>query len=191
MLYSGLSNAGQQSGSATNPATDKATSLMNTIQAGVTAAQQYASIEQSIIGDIQNSQQNVATLADCWSTVASSTTATPAQVAQGNTGFSSAVSTVTQLQGQVIQSNAKITAANASIARLQELQTGLLLATVSSDVDQVQSQLSALQNAGNPRIYTSTDITSAQQDRTSQQSQLASTDQTTSTQLAQCYAIGQ
>ncbi len=192
VLYGGLANAGQASASTgPNAATSQAQTLMSSIQAGVTAAQQYATIEQGAISDIQNSQRNLATLADCWSKVASSTSATSGDQAQGSAGFASTVSTITQLQTQVTQYNAKIAAANTSIARLQSLQTDLLLATLASDVSNVQAQFNSLKVTNNPRFYTSTDVTTAQQDRSSTQSSLTSVNQTTSTQLAQCYAIGQ
>src|SRR6185503_4713615 len=97
VLYNGLANANNVGQAAGNPATTQAQSLMNDIQTGVTAAQQYASIAQGTITDIQNSQKNIATLADCWSKLASSTTASPSANAQGNAGFTSAVSAITAL----------------------------------------------------------------------------------------------
>lgn len=192
VLYGGLANAGQASASGPNAATTQAQSLMNSIQSGVTAAQQYATIEQGAISDIQSSQRNLATLADCWSKVASSTIASPDAQAQGASGFNSTVASITSLQDQVAQYNNKIVAANASIVQLQSLQTDLLLATVASDVNTVSSRLTAFKSANNPHFYTSTDVTTAQQDRASVQSNLLNgINQDASTQLAQCYAVSQ
>lgn len=191
VLYGGLTNANQANASDSNPATTKAQRLMNEIQASVTAAQQYASIKQRSIADIQVGQQNLAVLGNCWAHATSTPGASPAAIAAGTDGFNNVVSTLSQLQAQIEVQNNKIAAANTSITRLQSMQTDLLLATVPGDVTSVETQLAAFKTANNPRFYIESDTTAATQDRQTLQSQMAGINQNTSAQLTQCYALSQ
>lgn len=189
LLYSGLSNVNKAGDNTNAKATDKATALMETIQGGVTAAQQYASTKQRAIVDIQTTQQNLAALADCWSRVASSSRPTPDQITLANTNFADSIAKITDLQTKVVDHNSKIGAANTSIARLQELQTDLLLATVAKDVTAVDKAYKSLQTSNNPHVFSEADVTSAQQDRQTLQSGMSGINQTYGASLAQCRAI--
>lgn len=189
LLYSGLSNVNKAGDNTNTKATDKATALMETIQGGVTAAQQYASTKQRSIVDIQTTQQNLATLADCWSRVASSSRPTPDQITLANTNFADSIAKITDLQTKVVDHNGKIATANTSIARLQELQTDLLLATVAKDVTAVDNAYKSLQASNNPHVFSEADVTSAQQDRQTLQGGMSGINQTYGASLAQCRAI--
>jgi hypothetical protein len=168
----------------------QADTLMGQLQGGVQYAQQYATVEQRIITDIQTAQQSLTTLQNCWAQATSSPNLTPAQVTQANNGAADAASKLAQLEGQVGLYNAKITDANGSITALQELQTDLLMASVAADVTRVQTRLNAIMSSGNPEIFTAADVTTAQQDRDSNQSDLSVLSTQTSAQLQQCYAFG-
>lgn len=189
LLYNGLANVSPSDDFTDKKSTSKAQTLMETLGNSVSSAQQYAGIKQRTISDIQAAQQNLATLADCWSRVASSTTLSSDKVMQGSAGFTSAVANITSLQSQITQINDKITSANSTITKLQEFQTDLLLATVAKDVDTVQGSYNAIKNTDTPHLYDATDVTNAQQDRQSVQSQVATLNQSTATQLTQCHAI--
>ncbi len=189
LLYNGLANVSPSDDFTDKKSTSKAQTLMETLGNSVSSAQQYAGVKQRTISDIQAAQQNLATVADCWSRVASSTTLSGDKVAQGSAGFASAVANITSLQSQITQINDKITSANSTITKLQELQTDLLLATVAKDVDTVQSSYNAIKSTDTPHLYDATDVTNAQQDRQSIQSQVTTLNQSTATQLTQCHAI--
>jgi hypothetical protein len=190
VLYGGLFGAGDATDNSTpNAATTEAQDLMNTLQAGVTAGQQYAGIEQRSILDIQSSQSSLTTLANCWAKATSTSGATADQISQGEAGFTSATGQIAQLQTQVNSLNSQITAANSSITQLQSLQTDLLLATTQADVTTAHTYYNSLVAAGTPHIYTSTDVTAATQDRTTLQGQLSTLNTATQASLTQCYAL--
>ncbi len=190
-LYGGLSNINSNN-SASNTDTKAQTvagALMTEIQTAVTAAQQYATTEQRIITDVQTAQSNLIELQNCWLTASSSSTLTASQIATAQTGAVAAALKVSQLEAMVTVYNQNIEKANNSIQVEQELQTDLLLATVAADVNSVKATWTTMKSSDTPHIYTATDVTSAQQDRTGMQSNLASINIDTSTKLQQCNAL--
>jgi hypothetical protein len=191
-LMSGLTSTASAStgGSVDTKGQNQADSLMSELQGDVQYAQQYATVEQRIITDIQSAQQSLSTLQNCWANATSSSSLTPGQISQATDGAADAAGKIAQLETQVALYNSNITDANASIAALQELQTDLLMANFASDVSRIQTRFNTLKSAGNPQIYTAADVTTAQQDRDSSQSDLSALSTQTSAQLQQCYALG-
>ena len=188
----GLSNVNKKSNSANNTPTaaqTQAERLMSEMQTTVADTQQYATLEQRIISDIQTTQQNLTELQNCWVNASSSPTLTSAQLTTAQTGANAAVTKIIELEALVSNHNANITRANASIIAVQEVQTDLLFASVAADITAIQTRWSAMKTANNPRIYTKADITLSQQDRTSVQTNMASINTDTTARLQQCYAL--
>ena len=186
---SNLSGGGPSStGGGTQPGADLAQQLLTQMQGDTNTAQQYGYIEQGSIQDIQNTQAQLQTLANCWGSAATSTAFSADKQAQAAANASSTEAQITSLQQQVDADNNQITIANSAIALLQQLQTQVLNANSASDVQTVQTTYTTDQSNGS--LITVTDLTTAQQNRTTLQSQLATINQDTSTQLQQCYAFG-
>jgi hypothetical protein len=162
---------------------------MKTLQSGVTNATQYAAVSQRSIIDIQTSQQNLATLANCWSLATTSSSATPEDITRGNDGFTDTLTKIINLQTKIDGYNGKITAANTSIASLQNIQTKLLLATTPADLEKVQTRYQNLKTSGSPHIYTAADIDTADDDRETLRGELLVTNQAASLELSQCYDV--
>jgi hypothetical protein len=160
--------------------------LLTQLQGLVTTAQQFGQTQQGSIRDIESTQQQLSMLANCWQGIASTT----GDAAKQQTAARNASSTLATLHGydaQVASLNADITRANGAIATLQGLQTKTLAVGSTADVAAVQNLLNGAQAGG--LLVASTDLTQAQQDRTSLQSQLASVNQTTQAGLQQCNAF--
>jgi hypothetical protein len=195
ILGNGLFNTNKASANnsvyAVNPAQTAATNLINEIRGVVTSAQQYGSVEQRTITDIQAQQQGLTTLLNCWLAASSSVTLTPSQVASARTEGDAATQKIYQLQALIDLHNQNITTANNSIANFQELQTGLILANTPADVTEGQNTWSSIKATDLPHVYTGSDVISAQQDRASTQSNLTNINTETSAKLQQCYALEQ
>lgn len=195
-IYQGLSNLSGFGGYANNfsnaqnqQASAAAQTLLTNLQAAVQVAQQYGVAEQGSISDLQNAQSQLVTLDSCWSTVASSTTLTAGQTVQAGNNAVSAEASIQNLEVRITLYNANITRANSAIVKVQEFQTSALAATTLAQVQAVSTQFTAAQSSG--VLITQTDVVSAQQDRTTLQNEMNALNQTTSTQLNQCYAFGQ
>lgn len=191
-LYKGFSNANNDTtGDKTDtPAEAAAKALMAELRAAVTNAQQYATVAQRTISDVQTAQANLIDLQNCWYSASTTPNLTPAQAATVKTGVVAAQTRVTQLEAMVTRYNQNIKKANASIQKTQELQTDLLLATVAKDVTEVKNIWETLKAGAAIHVYTTTDVSLAQQDRTTTQGSLASINIDTSAKLQQCNAIG-
>ena len=194
VLYQGLSTLSGQSGYASNyltpeqqKAQDDAQALLNQMQGYLQVAQQYGSAQQGSISDIQNAQNKLSTLANCWETASSSASHTESQRATARVNADNALAALHSYDAQIGAYNANITRANTGIAKLQELQTLVLGVTSAADVAAVKT---AYDNAlASGAIITSADVTTAQQDRSALQSRLASRNQQTESELNQCYAF--
>src|SRR3989344_1533557 len=154
-------------------AVGEAGELLRALQAAVQRAQQYGSTQQGSIVDIQNTQNNLATLQDCWE------------------GRSSSQADEAEAQIQVLETrippyNNNITRANAALARIQQIQTQALSASNLAQVRAAAAALTQAESSG--ALITSAEIVSAQQNRTTLQSEMASINQQTSAELNQCYA---
>jgi hypothetical protein len=195
-IYNGLSNLSGFGGYANNfsnsqnqQASAVAQTLLTQLQSAVQTAQQYGVAQQGSISDLQNAQGQLVVLDSCWSTVASSTTLTAGQTVQAGNNAISAEASIQNLETRIALYNANITHANSAIVKVQELQTAALAATTLAQVQAVSTQFSAAQSSG--VLITQTDVVSAQQDRTTLQNEMNALNQTTATQLNQCYAFGQ
>ena len=193
-LQNGLSNLSGTQGYASNfltpdqqQAQKKGNDLLVTLQAAQQAATQYGQTEQGSISDIQNTQRQMETLSNCWEGIASGSNYTPSQQTQAAQQASSTQDSIAALEAQVAVHNNNITRANAAIAALQTLQTQTLSVTSSGDVSKIQDEFSAAAASG--QLIAGADVTQAQQDRTTLQSQLAAQNANTAASLTQCQAI--
>ncbi len=189
-LYGGLANANTGITNPLAPAIDQGASaqakaLLESLQASANAAVQYGSTKQGSASDIQQVQQNFNSLYNCWQTVASSTALTAGQQAEGTQGASSANTQILQLQAQVDALNNDITRANTAIASIQNLQSQVLFAATPEDVTAAAYAV----QAASASLISAADVTTAQQNRASLQTQLTSTNQQAQTGLTQCRAM--
>ena len=164
-----------------------AEAMLADMQGKVVIAQQYGSVMQGGIGDIQNTQNKLNTLANCWETASSSASHTDAQRAAARVNADNALAALHSYDAKVNLYNANITRANAGIAKLQELQTLVLGVTSPADVAAVKAAYGSALASG--VIATSADVTTAQQDRAALQSELAGRNQQTDSELTQCYVF--
>ena len=188
-LYGGLSNLSGQNGYANTfmnaqdqQAVEAAEALLANLQASAIHAQQYGSVKQGSISDIQNSQNLLQSLANCWSVTASSSGLT---VPQQNTALSNvhiANDSITALEARITIFNNEITR-----AKLEQFQTGALAAATKAEIDSIAASFQTARNAGT--IMSQADVTTAQQDRTALQGEMSSLNQTTNSQITQCYAF--
>jgi len=176
VLQKGLANAGR-SGSQINvqdaEAAAEAGELLQALQNATQLAQQYGSVQQGSIQDIQNAQRNLANLQECWDGKSSS-------------NANAAEAQIDLLETRITQFNNNITRANAAIAQIQQIQSQALLATNVTGVRAAAQALYNAQTSGS--IITQTDVVNAQQNRTTLQSEMAAINQQTSIGLNQCYA---
>lgn len=192
-LQQGLSNISGTQGYASNfltpdqqQAQSAGNSFLTTLQAAQQVSQQYGAIKQGSITDIQNSQQQLSNLSNCWETIATSDSYSTAQRNQAAGNASSTQQQIAVLEAQVAVHNNNITRANESIVAIQTLQSQTLQITSSSDLSTVQTNFNNAVSSG--QIVTQNDVTQAGQDRTTLQSQLSSLNAQTATSLAQCRA---
>ena len=182
VLYQGLSTLSGSNGYAANyltPEQQKAQTdaqvLLNQLQGYLQVAQQYGSVQQGSISDIQNTQQQLHTLFDCYS-------------GKGKTAeASSTQEIITNYDNSIAVYNANITKANQGIALLQDLQTQTINVASAADVSAVKSRFNDALASG--AIISQADVTNAQQDRTTLQSYLAGRNSATSADLQQCNAL--
>ncbi len=181
-LYNGLTSLSGQNGYASDyltpeqqQAQNTAQGLLSDLQAKVQIAQQFGAVAQGSIGDIQNAQQLLKSLADCY--------ATKGKTAQA----SSTEDLIAGYNSQVDAYNTTITKANQAIAVLQDLQSRTLNVVTPQDVAAVQAAYTQAQGSG--ALFTQADVTNAQQDRTTLQANLANRNATTQSDLQQCNAL--
>jgi hypothetical protein len=162
--------------------------LAQQIQTSVTIAQQYASTEQGSIQDAETAQNSLTQVINCWkalaTTAAADSTSTTTETASA--AATQAQATFDQLTSQITAYNGNITRANQDITLLQQLETQALSASASADVQSAINQYNA--GLANDTILSQTDLTNAQQDRTSLQQQLVNTNSQTTSSLDQCHA---
>ncbi|MGC9602433.1 MAG: hypothetical protein ABSE76_01680 [Minisyncoccia bacterium] len=186
MLQNGLSSLSQTTTQtpADIAAESQATSLLNDIQSNTTIAEQLGSIYQGSISDIQSAQANLNNLANCWSSVAASTNnASAAQNA------ATASTTIQSLESQVTVYNNDITQVNNAIATLNQFALQISSAASDADVSTATASYNAAVSAGT--FPSQTDLTTAEQNRTTLQSSLAATNTSTQSSLEQCQALVQ
>jgi hypothetical protein len=164
-------------------AQSQALGLLNDMQSRSTFAQQLGSIYQGSISDIESVQAGLSGLANCWSSVASSTNdATAVQNA------ASARATIQSLESQVTGFNNAITQINSSIVGLNQFESDVSTASTAANIATITTRYNAAVAAGT--FPSQTEVTTAQQNRTTLQSQLAAINQSTQSGLAQCSVAG-
>lgn len=181
-LYQGLSTLSGSGGYASNYLTPEqqkaqqdAQTLLNRMQGYLQYSQQYGSVQQGSISDIQNTQQLLHTLADCY--------AGKGQTAEA----SSTQEVITNYDNSIAAHNANITKANQSIALLQDLQTQTIGVASAADVAAAAARFNDALLSG--AIISQAEVTTAQQDRTTLQSYLAGRNNATQSALQQCNAL--
>jgi hypothetical protein len=191
-LYGGLGNAGAGITNPLAPAIDQAASasaqsLLSQLQTALGFAGQYGSVKQGAIADIQNTQNGLNTLYNCWTTVSASSQFTAAQKTQATQAAAAADTLSTQFDDQIAAYNNQITLANTSITTIQSLQSQVLFAATPTDVQSAAN----LAIAGNAQgaFYSQADVVTAQQDRATLQSRLTDRNQQIKDDLKQCRAI--
>ncbi len=180
-LYNGLSSLSGTNGYAANYLTPEqqkaqadAQTLLVDMQSRSQLAQQYGSVMQGSIGDIQNTQQQLQSLVNCW-------------LGKEKTAQASTTEMALHSYDPLIDSyNQKITHANAAIAALQDFQTQIINITSPQDVATVRAAYDRAIASGT--LIAPVDVTNAQQDRTGLQEALQTRNQTTQNELDQCYA---
>lgn len=193
-LQGGVSNLSGEDGYSSNfltpdqqAAQDQGSTLLTELQGRVVLAQKYGQTEQGSIQDIQNSQQQLTTLLGCWQAAASSTALSDTKQNIAATNAANVQLSLQNYEVQVQSHNAQITRANAAIALLQDLQTQALSIGSTADVSAIESALEGAEAQG--KLIGPEDVTQAQQDRATLQSQLSAQNQQTASQLTQCYAF--
>ena len=188
-LQGGLSNLSGAGGYASNfyspdqlQAQSGMQGVLTQMQADSALAGQYASVQQGSISDIENAQSSLNDLYNCWSSVASSSPLAGKAVQNAAAASTTIISLNTSIDGY----NNRITLANNAIITLEALQSRALSAQSTSDVSSITSAYNAAKAAGN--IPTQGDVTNAQQNRTTLQSQMNSLNQQTQASLQQCNA---
>jgi len=186
-LQSGLSSLSQTQGT-TQTAADlaaqqQAASLLIDMQNKVSIAQQLGTIDQGSISDIETAQNNLNNLANCWGAVASTSASNSATATQN---AANANSTLQSLQAQIDAFNNNITTQNAQIATLDAFESQMSSAASDADVANAAASYSAAVSAGT--FASQTDVTTAQQNRVTLQSQMGALNATTQSGLAQCEA---
>lgn len=180
-LYGGLANVSGPNGYQSNffnsldtAAMGQAEQVLQNMQGAVAAAQQYGSVQQGSILDIQNAQNQLTDLENCY-------------VSKGQQAQAASVAAQTaSLEARIATYNSNITRANAAITKVQEFQTELLAARTAADVQAVSGKLSAAQSSG--VLISSSLLTSAQQNRTTLQSEMSSLNNQTTARFNQCNA---
>ena len=180
-LYSGLSNLSGTSGYAANYLTPEqqqaqagAQTLLTDMQGRLQVAQQYGSVMQGSIQDIQNTQQQLQGLANCWTSKEKTSQASTTEMA------------LHSYDAVIDGYNNSITRANAAIAALQDFQTQIINVSSAQDVEAVRAAYNRALVGG--VLVSPTDVTNAQQDRATLQASLQTRNQTTQNELDQCYA---
>ncbi|MDB5225655.1 MAG: hypothetical protein JWL87_607 [Candidatus Adlerbacteria bacterium] len=191
-LYGGLGNSLGVTNPLT-PAIDQAASaqaqgLLSELQGYLGYAGQYANVEQGSIADIQGAQSGLNMAFNCWSTAASSTALNSSQQASAADKAASLDSAQTALEVRITAYNDEITRSNASLGLIQNMQSQVMFATTPEEVSAAASAISSAAAQGS--FLTQADITTAQQNRTTLQTELAARNQQTNASLAECRALG-
>ena len=195
-LQGGLSNLSGQNGYASNFYTaDQQQSqngqqeLLAQMQSDTGTAGQYGNVQQGSIQDIQSAQNQLNNAYNCWNNIAqaSSTTITASMRAQATTDAAAASTTLNSLNTTVDSYNDRITKVNVAIIALQQLQSRVLSASSGADISAIQSDYNAAKASG--QFPTGADVTNAQQNRVTLQSQMSTISQQANTSLQQCNAI--
>jgi len=184
-LQGGLLNLSGQDGYASNfysteelAAQREAQDFLGELQTDSNTAQNLGVIKQGSIQDIQSTQRRLSELGNCW---------LGANVAGAAENAAAASSTVAMLETRVAFYNDQIVRINETITALVEFQSRTLSAGSLSDLEAVRRDHSAAAAQG--RLVSSADITTAQQDRATLQSQMATINQQTTAGLTQCNAF--
>lgn len=196
-LQGGLSNLSGQNGYASNfytsdqqQAQTQQQTLLAQMQNDTVTASQYGSVQQGSIQDIQAVQSQLNDVYNCWNNVAtasSTSTITPSVQAQASTNATAASTTLNSLNTSVANYNDRITKVNVAIVALQQFQSRLLSATSGSEVTAVQSEYNSAKAAG--QFPTTVDVTNAQQNRASLQSDMSTLRSQATLSLSQCNVI--
>ncbi|MBX4192182.1 hypothetical protein KW798_01725 [Candidatus Parcubacteria bacterium] len=172
-LMGGLAqNSTVSSDPALQAAMAQAQALLNEMQSAVNAAQQFGSIKQGAINDVQQVQDNFNDVFNCWTDKGNSSSATAAQ------------GQIDSLQHRIDLLNAQITTANEVIAELQDFQTELSLATNAAGISAVQNSFNTAKANGD--FILAADVTSALQDRQTLQADMTTLNNQANAQMNQC-----
>lgn len=189
-LQNGLSSLSGTNGYASNFYTtdqlqsqEQGQGLITQMQQDTNLAVAYANVQQSSIQDIQTVQSQLNDTYNCWSAVASSSPS----ASQAASNAAQASTTIASLNITIDGYNNRISLANAAIVALQDLQSRALSAASADDVAGIQSDYTLAKTSG--QLVTQNDVTNAQQNRTTLQSQMAVLSQQNAASLAQCNAI--
>ncbi|MBY0472952.1 hypothetical protein K2Q00_01530 [Patescibacteria group bacterium] len=196
-LQSGLSNLSGQNGYASNfytvdqqQAQGAQQTLLAQMQSDTATASQYGSVQQGSIQDIQSAQNQLNNAYNCWNNVAqtsTSTTITASVKTQALTNAASASTTLGSLNTTVDSYNDRITKVNVAIVALQQLESRVLSASSGSEVSAIQNDYNAAKASG--QFPTAADVTNAQQNRVTLQSQMSTISSQANDSLQQCNAI--
>ncbi|HVY73077.1 MAG TPA: hypothetical protein VG984_03465 [Candidatus Paceibacterota bacterium] len=189
-LQNGLSSLSGTNGYASNFYTtdqlqsqEQGQGLVSQMQQDTNLAVAYANVQQGSIEDIQSVQNQINDTYNCWSGVASSSPSS----SQAISSAAQASTTIASLNVTVDGYNNRISLANAAIVALQQLQSRALSAASADDIAGIQSDYDTAKASG--QLVTQNDVTNAQQNRTTLQSQMAVLSQQTLASLAQCNAV--
>jgi hypothetical protein len=190
-LYGGLGS----SLGVTNPlapaidqsASAQAQNLLAQLQSALGYAGQYANVEQGSIADIENSQAGLNTAFNCWNAVAASKNVSTDVQARATANAATDDTAQKAFDARISPYNDQITRANSTLATIQNLQSQILLAATPEDVASAANLIA--QGNAQGVFLSQADVTTAQQDRTTLQTELTARNQQTSADLAQCRAI--
>ncbi len=146
--------------------------LLTTLSGISNTASQYGAVAQGAITDIQLTQQRIQELVNCY------------EFKNDSTQAAATAARITALEQRVAFYNSRITEANTVIATLQAFQSRLLQATSPNQITSVKTDLDAA--VANGTLISASQVTTAQQDRTTLQADLAAQNQQTQTALQQC-----
>ncbi len=164
--------------------------LISQMQNDTAMAGQYGGVQQGSIQDIENVQNQLNDVYNCWNNIAGQATTTSisdALRATATTNAAGASTTISSLNVTIGGYNERITKVNLAIVTLEQLESRALSVTSSSELAAVQSDYGSAKAAG--QFPTQADVTNAQQNRTTLQSQMAVTSQQATLSLQQCNAI--
>ncbi|MCC7500869.1 hypothetical protein IT396_03695 [Candidatus Nomurabacteria bacterium] len=149
--------------------------LLTTLSGISNTASQYGAVAQGAITDIQLTQQRIQELVNCH------------EFKNDSTQAAATTARITALEQRVAFYNSRITEANTVIATLQAFQSRLLQATSPNQITSVKNDLDAA--VANGTLISAAQVTTAQQDRTTLQAELAAQNQQTQTALQQCQTL--
>lgn len=180
-LYNGVSSLSGQNTTEDTASEQKDAALITDMETNIGYAQQYGAVEQGSIGDIQNAQQNLNNLFNCWTNAASSTGLTSTQIANAQQYALEASSSIAVLNPRIDAYNTNITNANSVIATLQQFVSQATQVTSAAAVQTLSDQYAAAEP-----FITQTDVSTEQQNRTTLQSEMSGLNAQTKTGLNEC-----